>query len=262
MPKMRRARGYRLYDGDGRRYLDLWLDGGGALLGHRGSSAVAEMKSAISRGLVARVASFHEARMTRALERAFPAYRSVRLYSCRCRVLEAVSRYLGRRVEAADVHDPAIEDRKGSSILAAYWRPYTETAVSAEALIPILPFTIGGAPAAVCFREELSDEDLPSDRLPGFVLAGARKAFEHLALSRSPDPCAGLLLDGSRGWIRKGPYVRAAFDPAEYPAVFSRFLSEGVVLFPGYPGPSILPAECSPGELKLLADLFARIPGG
>ena len=36
IPPIRRARGYRLYDHRGRRYLDLWQNGGHSLLGHRG----------------------------------------------------------------------------------------------------------------------------------------------------------------------------------------------------------------------------------
>ena len=35
IPRIRRARGYRLYDHHGRRYLDLWQNGGRSLLGHR-----------------------------------------------------------------------------------------------------------------------------------------------------------------------------------------------------------------------------------
>jgi len=34
-----------------------------------------------------------------------------------------------------------------------------------------------------------------------------------------------------------------------------------VLLNPGYPGPSILPAEASPGELKRMVDLFSKYPG-
>ena len=44
--------------------------------------------------------------------------------------------------------------------------------------------------------------------------------------------------------------------------VHAELLAAGVLLSAGYPGPSVLPGECSPGETSLLADLFARIPGG
>ena len=53
MPEIRRARDYRLYDIHGRRYLDLCLDGGRALLGHKPGRVVLMMKNALEKGLSA-----------------------------------------------------------------------------------------------------------------------------------------------------------------------------------------------------------------
>ena len=47
VPVIRRARGYRLYGFDGRRCLDLFQDGGRAVLGHRFGPAVAAMASQV-----------------------------------------------------------------------------------------------------------------------------------------------------------------------------------------------------------------------
>jgi len=52
LPVIRRARGYRLYGQDGRRYLDLWQGGGRALLGHRPARVTTVLKNVISTGLV------------------------------------------------------------------------------------------------------------------------------------------------------------------------------------------------------------------
>jgi glutamate-1-semialdehyde aminotransferase len=92
VPRIRRARGYRLYDVQGKRYLDLFREG--ALLGHRGEAALTAMKSALSQGLATSLPSAWEGRLVAALAQMFPAYRSVRLYSSRERALEAVSLYL------------------------------------------------------------------------------------------------------------------------------------------------------------------------
>jgi glutamate-1-semialdehyde aminotransferase len=53
IPPIRRARGFRLYDGAGRRYLDLWQADGNAILGHRGAGMVTAVKAALDRGLAA-----------------------------------------------------------------------------------------------------------------------------------------------------------------------------------------------------------------
>ncbi len=42
---------------------------------------------------------------------------------------------------------------------------------------------------------------------------------------------------------REGPYVKALFPESEYPRVHAEFLRAGVLLCPGYPGPSVLPGR-------------------
>ena len=270
LPQIRRARGYRLYDRAGGRYLDLFQEGGAAILGHRGASALAAMKNVLSQGLAAGLPSAWEARLTCAVARMFPAYRAVRLYSSRQRALEAASRFLGTRVGPSDLLDPALDPSAAARSRAALWRPLLPTDVEiggaadrpAAVLLPVLPFSVCGAPAPVCFLDELPGSVPGSDIIPGFLLAGALRALAGLGSATGRKAFAGLPLDGTRGWKRVGPYVRAVFDRAEYPGVFAQFLRAGVLLSPEYPGPSILPGECSPGEEKLLAGLFARFPGG
>jgi hypothetical protein len=266
VPRIRRARGYRLYDVQGKRYLDLFREG--ALLGHRGEAALTAMKSALSQGLATSLPSAWEGRLVAALAQMFPAYRSVRLYSSRERALEAVSLYLGGR--AGPPNDPAL-DPEPAHPHSALWRPFLPIPQHARALLPVLPFTVCGAPAPACFPAEPSSEVPGSDPLPGFLLAGALRALRALVETSPPrtrtgprlgSPLVERALDGSRVWKRTGPYVRASFPAAEYGRVHGEFLRAGVLLCPGYPGPSVLPGECSPGENKLLAELFAGIPGG
>ena len=268
VPIIRRARGYRLYDHRGARYLDLSRDGGGALLGHRPGTTVALMKGVLSQGLAGALPSVWEARLVRLIASLFPSYGAVRLFCSRARACEAVSRFLGMRVEPGDLHDPAVHEATRGEARASLWRPFLDAEPDPSArrpLLPVLPFSICGAPAPVCFPEEPA-LDPHSDPLPGVLLAGAFSALTQLAgaASRPIEVSArvGKALDGAAGWARRGPYVRATFPAADYPRVFSEFLRAGVLLSPGYPGPSILPGECSPGETRLLVELFTSIPGG
>ncbi len=263
IPRIRRARGFRLYDTEGKRYLDLYREG--ALLGHRAASALSAMKAGLSQGLAAELPSAWEDRLAGALRRLFPSHRTVRIYASREKALRAASCFLGERIES--IHDPALDPTPPGAPAAALWRPFLPAPSSARVILPVLPFTVCGAPAPACFDGPVPD-DLPgSDVLPGFLLAGALRALA--ALSRPPERQVRLgsaivarALDGSPGWSAAGPYVRPRFPAAEYPRVHEQFLRAGVVLSPRYPGPSVLPGECTPGENRLLARLFAGVPGG
>ena len=275
MPRIRRARGYRLYGLDGRRYLDLHQDGGRSILGHRGGRAVTVMKNALSEGLLSSLPSVHEARLLKALARAFSDYRSFRLFASEGRALEAASRALGAPVVPSEILDPAVCPAPAQRPRVARWRPYLPRQEAAwldgaEALLPVMLFAVGEAPTAVCFRAELSPDYFVSDTLPGFLLAGVLAAFSAVLAGDGASGAAAdanlrsveRVLDSSHAWARRGRYVRAMFGASAYPAIHRQFLQGGVLLSPSHPGPSILPAECSPGEGKALAGLFRDIPGG
>jgi hypothetical protein len=69
------------------------------------------------------------------------------------------------------------------------------------------------------------------------------------------------LLQDCSGWVQKGLYVLATCQPAFYRSVFQIFLRQGFLISPNFPGPSILPAEASPGELEKMIRLFRENPG-
>ena len=106
VPRIRRARGFRLSTAAGRRRLDLWQAGGEAVLGHLPARAGAALKASLDRGLAAPLPTAWQARLLAALAARFPAYRSFRLYATRERALDAAARVLGHAVAAADVADP------------------------------------------------------------------------------------------------------------------------------------------------------------
>ena len=263
IPRIRRARGFRLYDMQGRRYLDLFRDG--ALLGHRGAGSLTAMKSALSQGLAAALPSVWEKRLLAAISRSFPRYPEVRLYSSPDRALDAACRCLGGG--PIEIHDPALDEAPAAGVGAGFWRPFLPPFGDARVLLPLLPVMVGGAPVPACFAGEVPHAVPLSDTIPAFILAGALRGFA--ALSRSieggctlSNPAVERALDAAPGWTRVGPYVRAVFPEAEYPRVHAEFLRAGVLLHPGYPGSSVLPGDCSPGETRLLAELFTSIPGG
>jgi len=263
VPRIRRARGFRLYDAAGRRYLDLWQAGGEAILGHRPARAAAAVKAALDRGLGSALPTVWEARLLAALAARFPAYRTIRLYATRDRALEAASRVLGSAVSVLDAEDPALESGgTGATGEVGLWRPFLGFDPPWRVVLPVLPFTLGGSPAAACFRDLLPVNVEPSDLVSAAAAVAALRGLAGLADVRSPDPFGPRDLDGCPGWRRRGPYVRPAFDAGAYPGVFREFLRRGVLLSPQSREPSILPGEASRGERDLVVELFHSIPRG
>lgn len=276
LPLFARARGFRLYDLAGRRYLDLWQSGGEAFLGHRPTRLIAEVKDVLARGLSAALPTPWEGRLVKMLARMFRDRRSFRLYLTRERALAAASRWIGRRLEVEELPDPAVTEIDPSS-LVALWRPCLPSKPGAlpgphasgpraeahpAVLVPVLPWTIGGSPAVLCFGEKLAPDEEPSEKVPAPILAGAHRGLAELARGGRPDPFGSADLAHASAWERRGPYLSPRFGPEEWPRVFRKFLASGLLLPPAFPGPAILPAEASAGERRLVISMFTTSPGG
>jgi hypothetical protein len=259
---VRRARGYRLYDRSGVRYLDLYQDDGGAILGHRSSGALRDMRDALSRGLTSRLPSVYQARLTRAVGRLLPGCTAVRAYPCLHAALRAVSSFLGRAVSEADIHDPALGPA-AEGTAASFWRPFLPLAEGPGVIFPILPPGGTAGPVAVCYRG--SGPAPAADPVAPYLLAGMLRGAADLAAvvrDETTDRAVASAIAGCRSWRCRGPYITAAFEPSLYPEVFQAFLERGVLLRPTFPGPSILPGEASAGERQALTRLFTSFPGG
>jgi hypothetical protein len=260
LPVVRRARGYRLYGHDGRRYLDLWQGGGRSLLGHRPGRVTTVLKNVISTGLVTDLPSVYTRRLERTLQGLFPDYPRFRITGSLAAALDLASGYLEQRVVEEDILDPLSRgpDKTGK---VALWRPFVEEPLTASVLLPVIPFAVAGAPVPVGFAAPASPQLPPSEILSPLVLAGALRALHDLKRYSPPEWLRGNLLEDAPGWRQRGLYVLPTFPQAVYQEVFTAFLQEGVLLNPVFPGPCILPSEASPGELKKMTKLFRRYPG-
>ena len=279
VPPIKRARGYRLYDYRGKRYLDLWHNGGLAILGHRFESLTRELKSVLSRGLIFDLPSIYRRRPIRELQKRYSGFNTICICSTFEQALLILSRVLGQNITKTDICDPA----KGESGPVVYDRPFLGSktvglkplesdATGAEgsttrALLPIVPFRIGASPVILCLREAVAGGDPPraSDKdeasvISPLVLAGVLRSIHSLSRFIPPPWFSEPLFDDSSEWVQRGPYVLPRFESELYSQVFRHFLSEGILLSPCYEEPSILPGEASEGELKKMVRLFSEIP--
>jgi len=248
IPSVLRARGFRLYLSGGRRLVDLWLNGGAAVLGHTPPNMLRELKNTASRGLYAPFPHFTEGRFIKALLKIFPG-RWFRFYA-------APPQELSHEVK--------------------FWRPFTDSAAPFAAddtpvLVPVLPGIQtwrGGLPFGLCAAavnsvcaesENLSAQLPASDNLSPVLFAAAARGLHDLLASpqrvKPKLPRVMKALQNSR-WQRRGIYLtlKREINNEEWDALFDQFLEAGFLLPPAPCHPLILPGELSKGEEAKLAN--------
>jgi hypothetical protein len=288
LPEIRRARDYHLYGAHGRRYLDLYQNGGRAILSHRPKGLAKRLKRVVDQGLWGDYPSVYARRLENVLRTLFPAYPEVRLYATAERAVAAAG---------GAVADPALGDDGEAEApggaprgpRAAWWRPFLAAdagpggegrgPAAPELLLPVLPFPASFSPQPVCAVRSglLPDSDAVSPvLLSGLVqaahLIAAAAGGEDAAAAVSGAPAApgagGAV--GAAGpvpdaavypitlfddhaltlWSRRGPYLQLRCGEESFSGVFSVFLDAGIIINPVFPGPSILPQWCSRGEFE------------
>lgn len=246
MPTVKRARGYRLYDHRGLRYLDMYQNGGHAILGHRAGSICRAMKNVISTGCVFDLPSSAERKAHRALSSLFPEFEVFRIFASVGGALNAVSQYVKRNIawhELPEPWDVSVGDR------VVRWRPFVSFSPGPEAdiLIPVLPFSVGGAPVAVCFRNVSADRVPSSEIVSPVLLEGAARAIHDL-VGAEPSSDEPIVRYDAGTWKLVGSYLIPQTSRETYEERFRLFLEERVLLSPSYPAPSIIPRVMSVGE--------------
>ena len=264
VPAVLRARDFRLYAKGGKRLVDLWQNGGAAILGHTPPSMLREIKNTASRGLYAPFPHFLEARLKKALSIILPG-RNFLLYAAPPHELEALV-------------------AQGT---AAIWRPFSNEKdpdprspipdPRSPVLIPVIPGIQGwrlvdGLPmplglCALAIDPGQSISLPPGDFLPPVLLAAAaRGIYDLIAAVPQRAKCnfpriAKALNSGSSRWKRQSRcslYLSLKETPSkeEWGGLFRRFLDAGFLLPPVSAQPLILPGILSPGEEAKLAGLF------
>ena len=254
IPNVLRARGFRLYLSNGKRLVDLWLNGGAAVLGHTPPNILRELKNTASRGLYSPLPHFTEARYLKALSKIFPN-RVFRLY-------------------AAPPQELSVLFNNGTSKL---WRPFTNPASpfavteNSPILIPVLPgiqLWRDGLPLGLCVAAAQSETHLAnlpqSDILPPVLLATATRGIHDLLAA--PNRAAPKLQRVEKmlresHWQRRGIYLelREKAETENWSALFQKFLEAGFLLPPVPSFPLILPGELSDGEEAKLAAVLGEL---
>ncbi len=240
LPLIKRARNYYLYDNQGNRFLDLFLDNGRALAGHRPNGLSLAIKNGISRGLYAPYPSVYSKRIKKLLLSEFSRFSQYGLY-------RNLDRFLTLFPGELIVSDPAVSQVETECCL---WRPYLPVGNLCNMLIVRFPFP-GSDVVAV-----LSDTDhkLPeSDIIAPYICSGFIRSFYDLKKRiKDQDEDCWTLLDGTKHWERKGPYLKPLCSEAAYEQLFQLYLDCKILLSPDYNIPSICASDLSEGDVRAL----------
>jgi hypothetical protein len=294
VPPVLRARDFRLYTEGGKRLVDLWQNGGAAVLGHTPPALLRELKNSASRGLFTPLPHPLERRFVKALLRLFPG-RVFRIYADETSFRTALGSVCGGTFggKPEDMafgigFNTAPGTESGADISpprACLWRPFLDPraplAVPADAplLIPVLPgiqdWSAGTAlPRGLCILVldpacESVSVFPPQDMLSPVLLAAAARGIYNLisaAPLRGVPRCPKIdkaLAEKDCPWRRRGIYLmygrRAGGncpDADVWELLFRSFLEEGFLLPPISEQPLILPGVFSPGEEARLARLL------
>ncbi|MBT3275059.1 MAG: hypothetical protein HN368_18030 [Spirochaetales bacterium] len=263
IPVIQRAREYKVYDSQGRRYLDFFQDNGRAIIGHRPSRVTLEMKNALSRGQLASYPSGYHYQTIKALAALASDVAEARIYSSFERAAWAAGVHAGQNLTVPDIADPAFPEPCSGGL--CYWRPFLDMdQVDCPVLLPILPVSCPPAPAALLFRERPKPEVPQSDICSPVSLSAMKRGVYDLI--EHTDPARKGAVEIMKGWgdfdifkywSRKGPYLSLLIDENRFEALFNELLSRSILISPFFPGPSIIPNDYSSGDFGKLKNLLS-----
>ena len=242
IPEINRARGYFLYTADGKRYLDMALDWGRLIMGHRQKGYGQAMKNVIDKGILPGFPSPYAYRLKQAVKAIFGKDCNVYLFK-------------------SEEHAKAALTARGLEY--AMWRPFGLNACDPinDPIIPVLPIPLAFAPGIVVSKSELNLADKPVSPV---ILAGAVRAVYNLIafqkeVNYSDWEKAGLLEACGDKWRIEMPYIYPLCTREHYSAVWDTFFEAGIILSYDYDTPSVLPpyGELSDGSRKKLLNLLS-----
>ncbi len=270
---IRRARGDFLYTYGGKRLVDLWKQGGRAILGHGKSQELTCLKNTLAKGVWMPAPHPGLRHLEKALGILFPG-KTVRVYRGLQRALYHIACAAEQQIRLDPISDPAnpwphanpesLSPDKPLSL--ELWRPWTSAVhqYEAEIMVPVLPFAWSEEVSVVLLSDSAVRSFPPSELISPVLAEYAQRAVYDLkrALETLPLPCVPNTmgaLEESAIWKGSGFYwyPRPDLGNDTYRQLFLRFLEAGFLLPPDRSDPLILPWQLSPGLDAKLGKLLS-----
>lgn len=232
---VKRARGHRIYTQSNERILDLSMDFGRAVIGHRPNGLSLTIKNSIDRGVYAPYGSKFQKRLIKDLNKRFPDYPFIT-------ILNYQDKY-GFKEE--EIVDPLFSQEKGK---VGYWRPFLESP-DTDSLIILYPLPGLNQTTIVVSKK---DTGIKSDSVSPVLLSGIlRSLYDYDMLNKEFKPEFYSTFKKIKNTTIKPPYILFNYEDAEYEELCCSALKEGVLLNTRNKI-NILPPDYSEGEIKKL----------
>jgi hypothetical protein len=204
--------------------------------------------------------------LEKAFHQLFPE-RVVRIYKDRESMQRAFERAEFAYLPESVLPDPALKQHSAQNSISL-WRPFLGDAehsdISADILLPILPFSWITEPKILLLEKAVSKLFPPSDLLSAVISSLVLSSVYSLMQQMSSETSnyATLIQNLSEtSWQHKGMYLskKNITDDSTYEKMFIRFLDEGFLIPPKKNLPIILPIKpnsLSQGELAKLTALL------
>jgi len=274
LPPIRRARNWRLYGSDGKRYLDMYADGGRTILGRKTGRSGTVAKASVDMGLVSSFPSFWECRLRKAIKDMWPGYAGIRFFNSEAEALCALAEIHGDFSSLPGNSTSLFETLHSfekTTLFESPFREYrtdlakdpTSFAFGGAFAIGILPLAPAWSFGIVLAREVADLERLaialpPCSPVPPVKLAVAVRSLADFptfatgyceAHWSSIDPFMGAVFK------RSGPWLYPAYPKVDHGRVFASCLAKGIFISPEYEQPSLIPGEFDKGEVAPLRSI-------
>lgn len=232
---VKRARGHRIYTQQNDRILDLSMDFGRAVIGHRPNGLSLTIKNTIDRGVYAPYGNKFNKRLIKDLNKRFPDYPHITILSYQEKA--------GFNNNA--IIDPLFELKKGE---VGYWRPFLETP-DTDILIVLYPMPGLNQTTLIVSKNIL---DIESDDISPVLLSGILRSLNDYDMAKKKfNPEFYSQFKGIKNSSIKAPYILFNYTIDEYKELCCSALKEGVLLNTRSQI-NILPPDYSHGEIKKL----------
>lgn len=231
---LKRARGHRLYTEANKKILDLSMDYGRAVLGHRPNGLSLALKNSIERGIYASYGSKFHTRLENYLKGMFPDHPNITFLSS-IKIIESSKTIL----------DPLVDPANGEY---GYWRPFLK---SPDYNNIILLYPLPGINSVVVMVSKGTPEFESEDVSPVLVSGILRSMYDYdRALLKFKENSYNRFKDLPNS-VLIPPYLVSTLNEKSYRELCCKAMDQGVLLN-SKSQINILPNDYSDGEVKKL----------
>ncbi len=230
---IKRCRGSYLYTAKGVRLVDMYQDGGRAILGRGNGNGkyMLALKNAIAKGLTSSFTSCNKHKAEKAILSMFPDFSHVAFFSSQEKVDSAIT--------------------KTNTTKLSIWLPFGKNSVQSDIILVTPPFAFGELYILVT-KDPLI---IASDTIADCIFAGLARSFydyQKEIPNRTEEKLAIYDTILAPYFERKAHYLFPKMPKDEYKNFVLQCIEIGLLFSPYYDIPSVVPYEVNLGDFKNL----------